>query len=101
MNNNSQSAALFHSKNNNKEITVNNSKNVPVSKPLVRHAIDDIEAIVVTKGSRQFLVSHARSVFMNAPQASQFTGIHDAEDALSPILPLGHISVLLTVQHSV
>ena len=58
-----------------------------VTVALALHFSEDVDAVVVTKGSRHFVVVHRRMVFLNAPKASQSGRIGDFEDARFAILP--------------
>lgn len=58
-----------------------------VSESFSGYFLQDVQLVVVSEGARQFLVGHARSALLLAPQFRQFVGIDDLERQSLSVFP--------------
>lgn len=55
----------------------------------------NVDAIIVAKSSRHFVIVHGQVIFLDAPQFGQTSGINDFENTGFPTFPGYEIAVTL------
>lgn len=66
-----------------------------IAMPFALHLAQNIDAIIITQGTRHFVIVHRQMILLDAPQLGQAGGIDNLKDAGVSALPGDEIAVLL------